>query len=99
LVGKDAQACGVVVVDAPPQLPADRLQPLVDVGVDEVLAPVLLGVTVAGYEAEVFQRSRSLQAYETGREAHDPVGRLATTPEPAGYGHRSLGQRLHDGPS
>jgi len=34
---------------------------------------------------EVFQRSRSLQAYETGREAHDPVGRLATTPEPAGY--------------
>jgi hypothetical protein len=67
LVAERTEAVGVLVVDASPQLPAHRLQPLVDVGVNEVLAPVVADTARPGPNPEIFQCAGPFEALEAGR--------------------------------
>jgi hypothetical protein len=84
LVGQRPQHLRVAVLAAAAQLPADRLQPLVGVRINEVLALVLIGSSARRNELEICQGPRPLQALVPRRLTDHPVHELATSPEAFG---------------
>jgi len=82
-VGERAELVRVTVLRGSAQLPANCLQPLVNVGVDEVLALVSAGVTSCGHELEVAKAAGALQALVPGGQARASISSLAALQKPS----------------